>query len=596
MVKHTVREHQEINDIYRKSALVAGRTDKMALPYIGSMLCAAVVTAVDSVVAGINIGKDGLAAIAASGPLLAVTLILHCMLGYGIDKLMIRAIGKGNRKEADRIFGAIIIAVFVVYLAVLLPMLLFERKLLELFIKDPILADMVIRYSRPILAAQPVLEVFLCIERAFHIDGRAKLLAMSSINTSVGNILFDFLLAGVFKLGVSGLAWASVISALLGYSTSLSHFFSKKRTVTPDFSVLFSCREMLSYIRDDIRLGSSAMLDELMEGVVLSVQTGAISAAAGTDGLAIWAIYKTLRGIVLALSNGVSTSVSVHAGLLYGQKDYDGVRFSAKAGMKQALGICLIAVAVILSFALPIAGVFHISPGLRLLCARCLRIGCIAFPAIAFTTIISYYLPAVNRVGLTNLLVMIQKILPIIAGIIGHRMGMYGIFTGYVIACAAAALILLVFLKRDGFWFVPKRDPGMIFDYSIRLMPDPISALKADVEEKLLAGSYPADFCSKASLVTEDGMNYIARQNADAVVRADIRMKRFEDGVQITVIDDGIAYSPLSDLAEADRDRPGALEAMIVLGLTADVNYDRVLDLNHLSLYLNLPADAGPDV
>ena len=165
-----------------------------------------------------------------------------------------------------------------------------------------------------------------------------------------------------------------------------------------------------------------------------------------------------------------------------------------------------------------------------------------------------------------------------------------------MIACAAAALILLVFLKRDGFWFVPKRDPGMIFDYSIRLMPDPISALKADVEEKLLAGSYPADFCSKASLVTEDGMNYIARQNSDAVVRADIRMKRFEDGVQITVIDDGIAYSPLSDLAGADRDRPGTLEAMIVLGLTADVNYDRVLDLNHLSLYLNLPADTGPDV
>lgn len=418
---------------------------------------------------------------------------------------------------------------------------------------------------------------------------------MSSINTSVGNILFDFLLAGVFKLGVSGLAWASVISALLGYSTSLSHFFSKKRTVTPDFSVLFSRREMLSYIRDDIRLGNSATLDELMEGVVLSVQTEAISAVGGADGLAIWAIYKTLRGIVLALSNGVSASVSVHAGLLYGQKDYDGVRFSARAGMKQALGLCLIMDALILSFAGPIAGAFHISPGLRLLCARCLRIGCIAFPALVFTTVITSYLSAVNRVGLTNLFVMIQKSLAIIAGIIGYRMGMRGIFTGYVIACAAA-LIPPVFLKRDGFWFVPKRDPGMIFDYSIRLMPDQISAMKADVEEKLLASSYPADFCSKASLVTEDGMNYISRQNTDAVVRADIRMKRFEDGVQITVIDDGIAYSPLSDLAEADWEMPGALEAMIVLGLTASVNYDRVLDLNHLSLYLNLPADAGPDV
>ncbi len=91
-------------------------------------------------------------------------------------------------------------------------------------------------------------------------------------------------------------------------------------------------------------------------------------------------------------------------------------------------------------------------------------------------------------------------------------------------------------------------------------------------------------------------MNYISQQNPDTEVCADIRMKRYEDGVQITVIDDGVAYNPLSDLAEADPDRPGALEAMIILGLTANVNYDRVLDLNHLSLYLNLPADAEPDV
>ena len=595
MVKHTVRKHQEINDIYRKSSLIADRTDKMALPYIGSTLCSAAVTAVDSMVAGISIGEEALAAIAATGPLVAVTLVLHCMVGYGIDKLMIRAIGKGNRREADRIFGAIIIAAFVLYLAVLLPMLLFERQLLALFLEDPVLIDTVIRYSRPILAAEPVLEVCLCIERAFRIDGRAKLLAMSGINASVGNILLDFLLAGVFKLGVSGLAWASVISTLLGYSTSLSHFFSKKRTVKPDFSVLFSFREMLSYIRDDIRLGSAAALDDLTDGIVLSVQTGTISAVGGSDGLAIWAIYKAIRGIILSLSNGVSTSVSVHAGLLYGEKDFDGVRFSAKAGMKQATGLCLIADALILSFAGPIAGAFNISSGLRPLCAQCLRIGCVAFPALVFMRIIISYLPAVNRVSLTNQLVMIQKTLLIIAGIIGCHSGLCGIFSGYVTACAAAALILLVLMKRDGLWFVPKRDPEMIFDCSIRLIPDQIGAMKDETREKLLGCSFPAVFCTKASLVAEESMNYISRQNTGAVVRADIRMKLYEDGVLITIIDDGIAYSPLRDLHGADREMPGALEAMIILGLTADVNYDRVLDLNHMSLYLNLPA-AGPDV
>ena len=567
----------------------------MALPYIGSTLCVAAVTAFDSLIAGISIGTDALAAIAAAGPLLAIVQILHCLLGYGIDKLMIRAIGKGSRKEADRIFGAVILAVFAVFVVVFLPIVLFERQLLQLFTDDPELIEAVIRYSRPILAASPVFEVFLCIERAFRIDGRAKLLALRNINTNVGNILFDLLLVGVFKLGVSGLAWASVISTLLGYISSLSHFFSKKRTVTPDFSVLFSFREMRSYIREDIRIGSSATLDELLESVVLLVQTAAIGAVGGTDGLAVWAIYKALRRVVTSLSNGVSASVSVHAGLSFGQKDYAGVRFSAQAGTKQALRLCLIVDAVILAFAGPIAGAFHIDPELRSLCAQCLRIGCLAYPPIVFLTIVTAYLPAVNRIGLTNLIVVTQKLLPIAAGLVGRHWGLRGVLSGYVVACALAALFVLFLLRRDGFWFVPERDPDMILDYSIRLERDQIAAMKNDADEKLLSRAYPADFCAKVSLVIEDGMNYISRQNPASEIRADVQIKRYEDGVQIAIVDDGVAYSPLSSLAEADPDRPGSLEAMIVLGLTANVKYDRVLDLNHLFMYMHLPAGAGPD-
>ena len=61
-------------------------------------------------------------------------------------------------------------------------------------------------------------------------------------------------------------------------------------------------------------------------------------------------------------------------------------------------------------------------------------------------------------------------------------------------------------------------------------------------------------------------------------------------GVQLLIIDDGEAYNPLVRLAKADWDKPGALEAVVVCGLTAAVNYDRVLDLNHLSLTVKLPA------
>ena len=85
----------------------------------------------------------------------------------------------------------------------------------------------------------------------------------------------------------------------------------------------------------------------------------------------------------------------------------------------------------------------------------------------------------------------------------------------------------------------------------------------------------------------EDSINYIARDNPDAKVHADSQLKRDTDSVQIAIVDDGRTYNPIPGLAEATLDKPGALEAVIVMGLSAVVNYDRVLDLNILSLDLD---------
>ena len=586
------KKNEQEDGILRNSSLIKGRTSKMAWTYIGSALCVAAVTAVDSLVAGISIGSDALAAIAAAAPLLAIEQILHCLLGFGIDKLMIRSIGKGNRKEADRIFGAVLIAVLAVYLVVYILLLIFERPLLELFMTDRALIDGVIHYTQPLFLTAPVFEAFLCIERAFRVDGRAKLFAQRSIITNIGNILFDILLVSRLGMDVSGLAWASVIGTTLGYIVTLSHFFSKKRTVSPDFSVIRSFGEMWSYIKEDIRLGGSATLDEVMDGLALAAQTAAVGAIGGAEGLAIWAVFKALRGIVLSLGNGASASVSVHAGLLNGQKDYDGVRFSVRNGIAIALGTSLLAFLLVHAFAESISALYRIEPELRKLCASCLRIGSFTFPALAFLAVISAYLPAVNRIGLTTLLVLLQKGLVIVSAAVGYFVLMRSFYAVYVIAVWLAALVMLILLARDRFWFVPKRNPEMIADYSIQLIADQISAMSTETDEVLESCAYPDDFCSRVALVLEDSMNYIAQQNPDTETGADIQIKRCEEGVQILIIDDGEAYNPLASLAEAAWDVPGALEAVVVSGLSVGVNYDRVLDLNHLSMSVNLPGGA----
>ena len=52
----------------------------------------------------------------------------------------------------------------------------------------------------------------------------------------------------------------------------------------------------------------------------------------------------------------------------------------------------------------------------------------------------------------------------------------------------------------------------------------------------------------------------------------------------ITVIDDGAPNNPLIGPAGGNLDTPGILEEIIVLGFTAEAKYDRVIDLNFVTL------------
>lgn len=580
------------NGVSRNPMLIRRETGKMALTYVGGSVCASLVTIIDTLIAGVSIGSEALAAISVAAPLLTIAQILHCLLGYGIDKLMIRSIGEGKREEANRIFAAILVAVVAVFAVVYAALLVFERPLLELILSDQSLVNSVIGYTRPIFVVSPVIETFLCIERAFRIDGRARLFSVRGIVTNIANIAFDVLLVTILGLGVSGLAWASVISTMIGYMVTLSHFFSKKRTVSPDFSVLSCKKELLSYIKRDILLGSTATLDEVMSSVALSVQTAAIGLIGGTGGLAMWSVYKSLRGVAQSVGEGVSASVSVHAGLLCGQEDYDGVRFCIREGLAIASVLSTVEAVAVLIFAQQIAFLYGVDSQYLVSCAVSLRIGCAAFVVISTITVFNAYLSSVGKVDLANRLVMLEYGLIVVAVAVGHSMGLWGFLACYVVAIWIVTLVYAVVTIRDRYWFVPEQSPESIASYSIQLTPDQIATLIKSIDGDLVAIGEPASFASRVALVVEDSTCLTLRYNSGADVRMDLEIKRHEDGVRLMGLDDGKPYNALAQIAQQSEDRLEMLEVSVVRALTCDMSYNRALDINQSSLVVRRPAKA----
>lgn len=574
----------QVEGVSRRPTLIAFATKKMAVTYLLSALCAAGVTIIDSLIAGVSIGPEALAAIAAAAPILSIDQILHCMLGFGIEKLMIQAIGEGDRRRANRIFGAVLVAVFFVYAVVFGILLIAARPLFQSIMGDVSVVDQIIRYTTPLFLASPLFESLLCVERAFRIDGRAKLFSKRGIVTNVANILLDILMVSVLGLGISGLAWASVLSTMVGYTITLSHFFSKKRTVSPDFSVVHSPKEFRLYVKQDMLLGRSATLDEVTDSLSLVAQTAVVGMVGGDAGLAIWAVYKSLRGVVLAASNGVSASVSVHAGLLYGQKDYEGVRFSVKEGVQIALMSALGITMIVFFLAGYLTDVYKIVPEYARLCTQCLRIGSIAFPAVAFMIVLTVYLPSVDRVKLSSRLVMVQYVLTLASAVVGYVAGLQALFVAYVVAMWVSALVFVALLVRDRLWFVPQHNVELIAEYTVQLESSKIESVTADVNKQLGDIEFSEPFCSRVALLVEESLSFIAQSNPKSMIDADIELRQHDGKILLIITDGGLPYNPLIDVAKLELERPGILEKILMSALTTDVRYDRALDLNRMSL------------
>ena len=576
------------NSILRNSKLVESRTAKMAAPYIISSMSVALVSMIDSLVAGRNIGAVALAAVAATAPIFSIEQILDCFIGYGIDKLMIQEVGKGNRKTANRIFGSILVAVAVIYALVFSVIIFLERPILSLIGIDPALHDAVVAYSLPLLITMPLFEVFKCIERAFRVDGRARLFASRGIVTNIINISLSVLFVTILGFEIEGLAWASVIGTFIGYSVTLSHFFSKKRTVSPDFSVIFSVKENFGYIKESIRMGSSATLDEVLYGILVFIQTKVVSTIGGTAGLAVWGVFSTLYNAIYSIYYGISASVSLHSGLMIGQKNYARVRASLMKGFALLSSFGFAAAILLFIFPSQIASAFCTDPDIIPLCASCLRISSFFLPSVAMTVILSAYLPAVNKNNVALGMSILNKGGLMAAAIVGYFVGFEGLFVSLAVAGWLITIIqnLLVFVK--GNLFVPEHNPEVFRSYSIHLSSQDIARVRDDIVAADELTRYGKEFSGRIAMLVEESLNKLLEQTNGKSVMTDIDLGNQDDGVFIRIVDDSAAYSLLADM-DSRQIQYDPLDEAIKAGLLKNAKYDRVIDLNFITVTVGYP-------
>lgn len=183
-----------------------------SVPIIIGNLFQQLYTMVDSAVVGRFVGEQALAAVGASYSLTVVFICVAIGGGVGSSVIVSKYFGARN-------FSAMKTAVstaFLTFLGISVFLgavgIIINRPLLVVLKTPSDALDMALVYLRIYFLGLPFLFMYNVISSMFNALGKSRIPLVFLIFSSVLNVVLDFVFVAVFKTGVAGAAWATLIA------------------------------------------------------------------------------------------------------------------------------------------------------------------------------------------------------------------------------------------------------------------------------------------------------------------------------------------------------------------------------------------------
>ena len=196
---------------------------KTALPIIFVMGMNGLLAVADALFLGHFAGHQALAAVTLMFPLYMLVVALATLVSSGMSSILARHLGASRLHDANRVFaGAQGLAVALGMVLILLFLVFGKTVVVLAAVGSEMLAELGLIYLRITVIAAPMMFVLSVNSDALRNEGLVLLMAAMSLLTSVANICFNYLLIGIFEMGVAGSAYGTALAQALALSTILA--------------------------------------------------------------------------------------------------------------------------------------------------------------------------------------------------------------------------------------------------------------------------------------------------------------------------------------------------------------------------------------
>lgn len=287
---------------------------RFTIPTITMMIFTSIYSVVDGIFVSNFVGSAPFAALNLIFPAVMMLGAVGFMIGTGGSALVAKTLGEGKSEQANRYFSMLILCVVISGLALTVLGLLAVRRVAMLLGATGTMLEDCVLYGGILLLGNVAFMLQNSFQSFLVVAERPQLGLGISILAGVTNMVSDFLLIYVFRLGLAGAAWATVLSQVVGGIVPLIFFLRKNSTPLR----LVRCRFDGRALWKSCMNGSSEMLTNLSMSLVNMLYNMQLMKYAGSDGVAAYGIIMYISFVFVATflgySIGVSPIVSYHYG------------------------------------------------------------------------------------------------------------------------------------------------------------------------------------------------------------------------------------------------------------------------------------------
>ena len=457
----------------RNERLIENKIWKYLLPGIMMSLALQLGNIVDTIFVGNFLGTEAMSAITLVLPMETLIQVTGYCLGTGGAIAAGILLGRRNKEGASQLFSLTLLVTVVVGLIIAVAAPFLAMPIADALAKGGNLNIPAGHYLFVGMLGAPVIGVGLLMSSFLGVENHPGLASVYLIISNVINLILDYILLKFTNIGIAGAALSTVAGFLLGMVVFILYIRSPKRMIT------FVRIQSFAHLKEAFISGDPVFVFMIMTTIKSFGLNEIIIRFIGEGGMAVYTVCDNVLMIVEMITAGIIGVIPNIAGILFGEKDYFGIRALCKRVLVLSAVATLCIFVLVMALAKPITVMFGVDDSaLSSMMVTALRIFILCLPAYVWNKFLVGYYESIEESKQASIITFFQHgiyVLPTAAFGIILEVKMGGGINGlaHSFVCSEILTVLTAYIyckikyKGTDFYLLPK-ETGICFDFTVK--------------------------------------------------------------------------------------------------------------------------------